>query len=238
VREAVESYLRQDYPADLCELIVLDDVGQYENGTFTDEATGKQWTVVGVKRRFATVGEKRNACAGLRSPKADVMCVWDDDDIYFPDTLRSQARALETSDWARPKMVFVQGPGETLRRRHTQGIYHAAWAFTVKAFRKARGYPSQNAGHDQVFASRLRQAGYTGPLFDCEPYFLMRWKTGSYHLSGGRTVPAASGDFTGPIRPTWHKEYDKLDIWGVTQKSHQIAHQVVHQVLHRVEAKG
>ena len=44
--QLIESYLRQDYPRELRELIILDDAGQYEN------QSGVGWQLVSIPRRF------------------------------------------------------------------------------------------------------------------------------------------------------------------------------------------
>src|SRR5690606_40696836 len=59
--EAIECFIRQDYPAELRELIVLDDAGQYGN------QRGDGWRIVSLPVRFRTLGEKRNASAALVS---------------------------------------------------------------------------------------------------------------------------------------------------------------------------
>jgi hypothetical protein len=60
--QLIESFRRQDYPLSMRELIILDDAGQYEN----QHEDG--WRLISVPSRFATLGEKRNACAALASP--------------------------------------------------------------------------------------------------------------------------------------------------------------------------
>lgn len=49
--QLVESFLRQDYPRELRELIILDDAGQYGN------QEGDGWRLVSVPRRFRSLGE-------------------------------------------------------------------------------------------------------------------------------------------------------------------------------------
>src|SRR5512137_1054339 len=84
--QSLQCYLMQDYPADRCELIILDDANQYVSQTQTEPKT---WHLVTSSRRFRTLGEKRNACAALASADVDAYVVWDDDDIYLPWTLQA-----------------------------------------------------------------------------------------------------------------------------------------------------
>ena len=44
--QLVESFLRQDYPSELRELVILDDAGQYEN------QSGIGWRLVSIPTRF------------------------------------------------------------------------------------------------------------------------------------------------------------------------------------------
>jgi len=53
--ELIESFLRQDYPRELRELIILDDAGDYDN------QQGDGWQLISMPRRFRSLGEKRNA---------------------------------------------------------------------------------------------------------------------------------------------------------------------------------
>src|SRR5690606_9462505 len=99
--QAIESFLRQDYPAELRELIVLDDADQYA------PQGGKNWQIVSVPQRFRTLGEKRNASAALVSADVDAYCVWDDDDIYLPWHLSAAAQALADADYSIPTALYV-----------------------------------------------------------------------------------------------------------------------------------
>ena len=65
IEECLATIQRQDYPAELRELIVVDDAGQYGN------QRGDGWRVVSLPMRFRTLGEKRNASAALVSPDVD-----------------------------------------------------------------------------------------------------------------------------------------------------------------------
>jgi len=129
----VESFLRQDYPRGLRELVILDDAGQYDN------QEGDGWRLVSLPRHFRSLGEKRNACAALASPDAEGLLVADDDDVYLPHWFRTQAEALRRAEWSRPSLVLVED-GRGLRECETGGLYHGGWAFRRSAFDRVRGY--------------------------------------------------------------------------------------------------
>jgi hypothetical protein len=218
--EAVASFLGQDYPADRCELIVLDDAGQYAGQSRSEP---KPWHLVSIRRRFMTLGEKRNACAALASPDVDAYAVWDDDDIYLPWTLSAHAAALEKAPWSRPSQILVESktpPG--LRLKETNGLFHPAWAFTRDAFRDVHGYPFMQSGQDQALAGRLKAAGvpFADPIqAGFAPYFFYRWSSSrSYHLSamdrkqGYERLAERVKDlpFMHALEPQWNQDYIAL----------------------------
>ena len=198
--ELIESFLRQDYPRPLRELIILDDSGQY------DHQQGDGWQLVSIPRRFRSLGEKRNACAALAAPDAEGFLVADDDDIYLPHWFATQAEALRRADWSRPGLVLLED-GDGLREADSDGLYHGGWAFRREAFCRVRGYGPHNNGEDQELAGRLHDAGLKScdPCSFAEPFYLYRYDNSSYHVSylddagyrfagrcGAESVPGAS----------------------------------------------
>ena len=147
--EAVECFLRQDYPAAKREMIVLDDADQYEN------QIGDGWRIVSLPTRFRTLGEKRNASAALVSPEVEAYCVWDDDDIYLPWHMSAAAAALTDADYAIPTLVSVD-KGNHLRRKVNQWLFHGAWSFRREAFDRVCGYPFIQSGQDQGLLKRFK----------------------------------------------------------------------------------
>ena len=210
--QLIESFLRQDYPPHLRELVILDDAGQYDN------QAGEGWRLISVPARFRTLGEKRNACAALASPDAEGLLVADDDDVYLPHWFSTQAEALKKADWSRPSLVLLEH-GDGLQEHETGGLYHGGWALRREAFDRVRGYAALNNGEDQDLARRLVEAKAT--IFDpCDlarPFYYYRVDSGSYHLSylddggyqslGRKTV---SGKHT--ITPGWPKDFTQLPV--------------------------
>jgi hypothetical protein len=169
------------------EMVVLDDAGQY------GDQRGDRWRLVSVGRRFASLGEKRNACAALASPDAAAFAVWDDDDLYLPWALEASARALERTDWSRPSQVLhpVEAGGRWHFRRHqTGGLYHGGWAYRREVFERLGGYAAGYSGpEDQEFMARLEAAGavQADPIaLGWRPFYIYPWGQGSagYHISG------------------------------------------------------
>ncbi len=174
----IESFLRQDYPRELRELVILDDAGQY------DHQEGEGWRLISIPKRFNTLGEKRNACAALASRDAEAFLVADDDDIYLPHWFSSHAECLTAAEWSRPSLVLSES-GHCLKTHETHGLYHASWAFRREAFYRVRGYRPCNNGEDQDLANRFVTHGISSmdPCQKRSPFFICREDTGSYHLS-------------------------------------------------------
>jgi len=174
--QLIESFLRQDYPRENRELVILDDAGQYDN------QEGDGWRLISVPRRFRSLGETRNACAALASPDVEGLLVADDDDIYLPHWFKTQAEALKRAEWSRPSLVLIDD-GAGLREHETGGLYHGGWAFRRSAFDRVRGYGPRNNGEDQELASRLSGVSQCDPCQFAEPFYIYRNANGSYHLS-------------------------------------------------------
>jgi len=166
-------------------LIVLDDAGQY------DDQQGDGWRLVSTRRRFATLGQKRNAAADLIADDTEAVAVWDDDDLYLPWALSASAAALEKADWSRPSVVLHPKPragAVELHQHETGGLFHGGWAFTRQIFQRAGGYPAIDNGEDQALARRLRRVGarVADPIrLGIRPFYIYPWgNADGWHLSG------------------------------------------------------
>lgn len=172
--EAVECFLRQTYPAELRELVILDDAGQYDPAA-CDHLPGVK--LITTRHRFRTLGEKRNATAGLASPNVEAYAVWDDDDIYLPWHLEAMAAVFEAGiPWSRPDEVWIDRRTH-LERKKTGGLFHASWGFTREAFLSVSAYPAMQSGQDQALASRFKRAGIRVGSPDGPPSYIYRWHT-------------------------------------------------------------
>jgi len=179
--EMIYCFLRQDYPAERRELIILDDAGQYE------AEQHDRWRLVSTDRRYPSLGEKRNAAAALVSDDVDALAVWDDDDLYLPWALSTSAAALERAEWSCPSRVLLPRPDGTLVQHLTGGLYHGAWAYRRELFEQLGGYPAMNNGEDQSFSRRLQRAGVApvDPLRHDQPpfYVYATQPKDAWHLS-------------------------------------------------------
>ena len=211
--QLIECFKRQDYPAELRELVILDDAGQYEN------QSGEGWRLISVPSRFHSLGEKRNACAALASTDVEGFLVADDDDIYLPHWFRTQAEALSKADWSRPGLVLLEH-ADGLREGETGGLYHGGWAFRRSAFYKVVGYGPHNNGEDQELAGCLSSLAITecDPCKFADPFYVYRIDNNSYHLSymddpGYRNL-GSNDDHDGKtkIPVGWSRDWDRLPV--------------------------
>jgi glycosyltransferase involved in cell wall biosynthesis len=103
LEEAIESFLRQDYPNK--ELILVNDApGQ----VLVCDKPGVR--IFNLSERFKTLGEKYNwainACDG------ELICSFEDDDISLPHRLSFSAEQIEDYDYYNPKFsFFLDGAG-------------------------------------------------------------------------------------------------------------------------------
>jgi len=209
LEEAIECFLRQDYPAALREMIVLDDAGQYQN------QVGDGWRLVSSPVRFRTLGEKRNASAALVSSDVDAYCVWDDDDIYLPWHMSAAATALERSDFAIPGTVMIDKRTH-LERKMNDSLFHGAWSFRRTAFDQVNGYPFIQSGQDQALLKRLKSGKLRNadPLkFDTRPSYVYRWFTAhSSHISalgsdGYERLGVYEIELIEELKPRWDRDW-------------------------------
>jgi len=163
-------FSEQDYPDR--ELIILDDAGQYEN------QQGDRWRLVSTNRRYATLGEKRNAAVALAGDDVRALAVWDDDDGYLRWALSACVAALKTAPWSRPSLVLLPRRDGSLKQHQTGGLFHGGWAYLVETFRSVGGYPAIDNGEDQAFARRMKAAGTpeADPIaLGCRPFYVYSW---------------------------------------------------------------
>jgi hypothetical protein len=211
LEEAVESFLRQDYPAGRRELVVLNDAAAQE---LVCEAPGVR--VVNEASRYPTLGDKYNALVRLAA--GELLAPWEDDDISLPHRLSLSVERLGAADYFNPLAYwFLQG--SLLVHEQRTGYAHSASLFRRRAWERAGGYPSdcrQDAGMD----ARLRQQGRTvdGVLSAGQSVYVYRWGVSDHHVSAygepeqayaeyGRR-PYSAGRFV--LRPHWRQEYARL----------------------------
>lgn len=210
VEEAIESFLRQDYPNK--ELIVVNDCPEQE---LVCDAPGVR--VVNVPRRFRTLGEKRNF--GVQLARGELIAPWDDDDINLPWRLSLSVERLGNAGYFNPKMSWFMMAGKLFSDCST-GVGHNHSLMTRDAFEAVGGYPAISLGEDaEIDGALFANVSCVGEerLPRPEWYYIYRWGVSPAHLSGSSeksfwseigTRPIEAGTFV--LHPHWRVDYTEL----------------------------
>jgi glycosyltransferase involved in cell wall biosynthesis len=92
LREAVDSFLDQDYPGDITVIISYDKSEPDEN--WVEERPGRRVRVVKNERTSGLPGSRN---AGIMAADTDLVAFCDDDDLYLPGKIGAQVAALQAS---------------------------------------------------------------------------------------------------------------------------------------------
>lgn len=171
----IQCFLDQDYPDK--QMIILDDAGQYKN------QKGNGWEIVSIPRRFATVGEKRNAVTALVPSDVDIICPVDDDDLYLPHAMQACVVAMKNADWVIPSAVYQEKANGVFSREYYHG-HHSSWAYRQSVYRQTTGYGTWNRGEDgglQVQLERMNLRVADPVQMGFEPYLLYPTTQETYH---------------------------------------------------------
>jgi glycosyltransferase involved in cell wall biosynthesis len=205
VEEAIESFVRQTYP--FKELIIVNDC---PTQTLQLEKPIPGVVLVNLPRRCHSLGEKANLCAALA--KGDLLCRWDDDDIYLPWRLSlSVAKRGNAAYWKPSKSWW--NPADELKALNSP---FASCCFTREGFDKVGGYTHCGVGEDQAFERQFHETSQKvviGRILQSEAFYLYRWATNSTHVSGfGATGYEDAGrekvvPGTWVLKPFWRRDY-------------------------------
>ena len=223
LEESIESFLKQDYPADKCELVIVND---YPLQTLKFDHP--QVKIVNVNQTFTTIGAKENFATEMCN--GEIICQWDDDDLAMPWHLKNVAEHLtpdiDIIHWQTG--VFYNGNKIT----DITWIGNSGIAFRKAAWEKIGGHPIENAGSDMTFIESLHKNGKRKfvKMNDGDASWFYMWGGRSYHMSGqGHDVPGKpniiqrhslhidnlrrqgkipTGDIE--LKPNWKRDYVKM----------------------------
>lgn len=222
LEEAIESFLRQDYEGEK-ELIILND---FSGQTLHyDHPEVKIYNVV---EQIKPLGAKFNATAALCT--GDILCVWEDDDIYLPHRLSYTAKHFDYDAG-----MFHCGKGfiyDVQNKKYviTGNYFHCNLAISRELFDKIGGYSVKidrcDIDVNILTAARIASGYGIHQIPDSDIFYVYRWgETDSYHASGWgisegveaselakkivldkqRSGAAPMGDYT--LKPHYQKEY-------------------------------
>lgn len=183
LEETIESFLKQDYPKDKCELIIVND---YPEQTLIYENV-PNIHIFNLRDTFSLIGSKENYATNLC--KGDIICQWDDDDIALPNHLKNVAKFFtnETNILHWQNGIFYNEPNIT----DIVWIGNSGIVFRKRAWEAIGGHPLENAGYDMTFIERLHKYLPEGRVFALPPKeeasWMYRWSMPSadlYHQSG------------------------------------------------------
>jgi hypothetical protein len=177
LEEAVNSFLLQEYPGKK-ELIIVNDY-PLQNIKYDHP----EIKIYNLDTIFNTIGEKENFTIDKCS--ADIIALWDDDDIEMPNHLINIAKYFkEDSDllqWHRG--VYMNAPEIV----DITGLGNAGMVYSKKIYDQLGGYPLENAGYDMTFILNIKansdKVVYAAPPND-EVSFFYVWGGRDYHMSG------------------------------------------------------
>lgn len=216
VSESVAMFLAQDYPCK--ELIILNDcAGQNFTGKFPNVR------IINKIERFASLGEKRNAC--IEVANGSLIAVWDDDDVHLPWRISysiSEMQRLNTLFY-RPADLWSYWGEACLRVSRTVSGWgnHGAVVFSKKGWAAVGGYPAMNCGEDSAFLERIHdevsETFIRYELDRLDRFYILRGASQYKHMSmegGQHPLDTTSGDYA--IAPTSIRDpvlataYDRL----------------------------
>ena len=221
--EALHSFLIQDYPADRCELIIVNDYPKQK--LIFDHP---QVTIYNLDETFPLIGEKENYA--IERCNGDLIAVWDDDDVAMSNHLMNIANHWkeDTNIIHWETGVFYNEPSITA----ITGVGNSGIVYSKDVWKRIGKSPLENAGGDTTLTSRIHTLGgvVNVKMPDNEASWFYMWGGRGYHQSGEGTDDEirpniiqrhsawieslrAKGEIpTGDIHlvPAWQKPYDKM----------------------------
>ncbi|MGH8498132.1 MAG: glycosyltransferase, partial [Methylococcales bacterium] len=192
LRNSIACFVSQTHPNKV--LVILDDAGQHAAREFPAE----DWRLVSQPDRCPNLPAKFNALAAM-APRADILVVWEDDDIYLPHHLAAIAEAAASTGEAAyfaPNRVLTTTNHlrSGTRENAASGGFHASWAYTRRLWELLGGYDYGNRlDFDQHMGRRCRDAVGVAHYDETDigrrfgPSYVYRWGNGVYHGSQAGT---------------------------------------------------
>lgn len=185
VQNALACFLAQDYPADRRQLLILDDAGQIAS------QSGDNWVVESTAARYPSLPAKYVRLVEMAAG-ADVLVVWDDDDVYLPEHISNNVAAMERSGlgWAHQREVWSDYSGR-LEKESASGRFHGAVVVSRELHDRIGGWvQTPRADFDQQFIARLHRESPPAQFSDGDPTYIFRWaSTGHSHCQGLMSSP-------------------------------------------------
>jgi glycosyltransferase involved in cell wall biosynthesis len=180
LEESIYSFINQDYPGKK-ELIIVNDYPLQKL-----EFDHPDVKIYNLEYTFETIGAKENFAVSKCS--ADIIAVWDDDDIAMPNHLNNIAKYFKKNTdllhWQ--KGVLFNEPNEII----ITSLGNSGIVYSKSIWEKLGGHPFENAGYDMTFVLKIKQVSKNIILAsppDNEVSWFYMWGHRSYHMSGQGT---------------------------------------------------
>lgn len=197
VCESVGMFLQQDYPAK--ELLIYNDcAGQ------TFEPSHPEIRILNTEHRFASLGEKRNAC--IEAARGEFIAIWDDDDVYLPWRISHSVQEAQrwNTPFYRPEAFLAFWNEETLHDNHAVPgwMNHSTIMFRKSLWAEVGGYPHRDVGEDAEFLARIHahlgETFITYPIDPDDRFMILRGASLYAHMSmsgGAQPLDTTPGDY-------------------------------------------
>ncbi len=153
--EVVQSFLAQTYQGPM-ELVIVNDCPLQTLVSNVHEESGRLVRVVNFPNAFH-FGTKRHLLTDLAG--YELMCWWDDDDVYLPGFLAALMGKLRPGEPCARLRHMLSWNGDRLKRV-SSAVQHAA-VIRREAYRSLGGFCDLPAGEaDQEFWTRAQLAGW------------------------------------------------------------------------------
>lgn len=212
----------QEYDPDRCELLVLDDAGQYpkfqtgqyryiQDGNAMRVAQCPPYRLISEPVRYPSIPDKYIRMLELMDPRTEAIVLMDDDDIYLPHHLASYAEGFRNYEVVKPKTILSTcgcGYGHATPEPG-DGRFYGSLGFTVEAFRNHKPWDGDlqyklTASLDQQIISRMTKNPdevYSPPD---NPSYIFRWQNTGY--------PHGQNFIKSPTDTSWYEAFkDKGD---------------------------
>lgn len=181
--EAVEYFLRQDYPGELQLLVLNDCVVQDIRLDNSEIRAGdrRQINIFNHSSRFRCLGDKRTEL--VARVKHRWIMTWGDDDIHLPWECRTNMESVMEQGL---DMGLIGHMFASMGHEITYKISTPCGPFLMRKemFYDLGGFPAKNVGEDTAFQIKAKASKWKVGKMKREPGFIYRWGNGDYHISG------------------------------------------------------
>lgn len=191
-RHAIDCFRRQTYP--LRELVILDDNPVSELTEFLAALNDPLIRYIQISEAQNLLGTLRNYV--LAEARGELVCQWDDDDLYDARRLAWQIEALQTSGaqacflnrwtvwWPEERRIAVSG--------------YRAWEGSMLARRAAvPAYPNQRRGEDSMVTDQIMEANRVVLMDAPELYCYTIYGGNTFHYQHFLRIYNAASEFVG-----------------------------------------